>query len=106
MTRLLPPLHNGHAPVFLHQAFQEALHAYEGWSVELMEPEVEFEGRAVPITSVFGYMRSCTDVLPHHDRETVKALAGDDAFEDENSGITYSEAAFLMQALAVERIRA
>lgn len=104
MTRSLPPLHDGHAPIFLHQAFDDALDAFETWEPALSEPEVELDGRAVPISSVFGRMRSCTDLLPGRIVDNVKAVAGADALGE--GQITYSEAAMLMRALAVERLRA
>lgn len=106
MTRLLPPLHDGHAPIFLHQAFDEALDAYEVWNRDDLEPEVEFEGRAVPISSVFGRMRSCTDVVPARTLDTVKAVLGENAVGESEGQTTYAEVAALMRAVAVERLRA
>lgn len=32
MTRVLPALHEGHASIYLHQAFADALDAYEAWA--------------------------------------------------------------------------
>jgi hypothetical protein len=106
MTRLLPPLHDGHAPILLHQAFDEALDAYEDWNLNGLEPEVELEGRAVPISSVFGRMRTCTDLLPSRTLDSVKAVVGETALNDGEGHRTYAEAAALMRALAVERLRA
>ena len=64
MTRLLPALHGGHAPINMHYAFEEALEAFEAWAPYIAEPSVEFEGRPVPISAVFGRMRRCSDLLP------------------------------------------
>jgi hypothetical protein len=105
MTRLLPPLHDGHAPIVLHQAFDEALDAYEDWNLNALEPEVELEGRAVPISSVFGRMRTCTDLLPSRILDSVKAVVGEGALDDGEGQTTYAEAAALLRALAVERLR-
>ena len=64
MTNALPPLHNGHAPFTLQELFREALYAFEEWDAELTEPIVTFEGRVVPISSVFEAMRLCNDIVP------------------------------------------
>lgn len=106
MTRLLPPLHEGHAPIFLHQAFDDALDAYEDWATDQFEPQVHLEGRTVPISSVLGRMRACTDVVPARTLETVRAVLGSDALGSTEGQTTYSEVASLMRAIAVERLRA
>ncbi|MBD0414793.1 BRA0787 family protein [Oryzicola mucosus] len=106
MNRLLPPLHEGHAPIFLHQAFEDALEAFEAWHPGTSEPLVEFEERRVPISSVFGRMRSCTDTLPLRIADHVGALLGSEAGPLLDSGqATYAEAAILLRAMAVERLR-
>ncbi|GHD14008.1 hypothetical protein ACFOEZ_17935 [Tianweitania populi] len=105
MTTVLPALHEGHAPIFLHQAFDDAIHAYEEWAPDLAEPEVEFDGRAVGISAVFGRMRDCTDLLPTRTLETVRAVTQEDgALSDQQ--VTYADAATLMRTLFVERLRA
>ncbi|MDQ6437656.1 hypothetical protein RB623_26700 [Mesorhizobium sp. LHD-90] len=104
MTRVLPPLHEGHAPIFLHYAFQDALDAYEEWGLYQDEPKVELEGRRIPISSVFGRMRTCTDMLPARTLDAVRDVLGQRA-SDLSTEAVYAEAAFLMRALCVERLR-
>lgn len=106
MTRLLPPLHEGHAPIFLHQAFDDAVEAYEKWTLEMHEPMVELDGAYVPISAVFGRMRSCTDILPMRTLEATLAVVGDRSADIEDRQATYAQAAFVMRALCVERLRA
>jgi len=105
MTRVLPPLHEGHAPIFLHQAFDDALDAYQQWGLLMDEPAVMLEGRSVPISAVFGRMRSCTDLMPSRIRDEVRATAGARAAGLPDDIPTYAEAAFLMRALCVARLR-
>lgn len=105
MTRVLPPLHEGHAPIFLHQAFQDALEAYDRWGLDADEPSVEFEGRGVLISSVFGRMRTCTDLLPVRIVDDVRDVLGDRAVTLLDGATTYAEAAFLLRAVCVERLR-
>jgi hypothetical protein len=64
MTNALPPLHEGHAPITLQQAFREAIDAFEEWDAEITEPIVMFDGRIVPISAVFEALRGCTDIMP------------------------------------------
>jgi len=64
MTNVLPPLHEGHAPFTLQQLFREAVDAFEEWDTDVTEPIVTFEGRILPISSVFEAMRGCSDILP------------------------------------------
>ena len=103
MTRLLPPLYEGHAPIFLHLAFDEALEAYDEWSLARPEPTVEFEGLQVPISSLFGRMRSCTDILPGRVVDRVNELLSPDSITGTNP--TYAEAALAMRAICVERLK-
>lgn len=104
MTTVLPALHDGHAPIFLHQAFDDALDAYEGWDIDHDEPEIVLNGRNVRISAVFGRMRQCTDVMPLRIVETVRAVTRNDALGDDQN--TYADAAALMRGLSVERLRA
>ena len=107
MPRLLPPLHEGHAPFILHQAFQDALDAYEDWQAGAPEPKVGFNGEEVAISAVFGRMRTCTDILPQHVLNTVKALVGADvAASLDEPQVTYAGAALVLRALVVERLKA
>ncbi len=106
MATLLPALHEGHAPVHLHLAFSEALEAYEGWRHGEIEPAVEFEGRLVAVSAVFGRMRSCTDLLPMRVAEDIAAaIPGEATFEGSDSQATYAEAARVLRALCVARLR-
>ena len=105
MTRLLPALHEGHAPIHLHHAFEDALEAFEAWMPGAPEPEVAFEGANVPVSAVFGRMRACSDILPQRTLDLVRDVAGAPAAALSGDGTTYAEAAFLMRALCVERLR-
>jgi hypothetical protein len=105
MTRLLPALHEGHAPIYLHQAFSDALDAYEGWRREAEEPVVELDGVGVPISSVFGRMRNCTDILPVRVLEDVAAVVPERLFPFGDEQTTYADAARVLRALCVERLR-
>ncbi|HEV7320080.1 MAG TPA: hypothetical protein VGO04_15895 [Ensifer sp.] len=64
MTNLLPALHEGHAPITLQQLFRDALEAYDDWGANMPEPVVAFEGKLVPISTVFDRMKPCTDIMP------------------------------------------
>ena len=105
MTRVLPALHEGHAPIHLHQAFSDALDAYEAWGLDVAEPTVRFEDRDVPISSIFGRMRTCFDILPERVLGAVTDVVGD-AFAPAGAGqITYADAALVLRAMCVERLR-
>jgi len=106
MPRLLPPLHEGHAPFILHQAFQDALDAYEDWTPGSQEPKVYFDGNEVAISAVFGRMRTCTDILPQRVLEQVRAVIGPGlADQVEGDQITYAGAALVLRALCVDRLK-
>lgn len=106
MPRLLPPLHEGHAPFILHQAFQDALDAYEDWTLGTDEPTVEFDGNQVAISAVFGRMRTCTDTLPQRILDEVKAVVGPDlANQVEGDQVSYAGAALVLRALCVDRLK-
>ena len=105
MTRVLPPLHEGHAPIFLHLAFEDALEAVEAWVPQAEEPEVEFEGKSVPVSAVFGRMRTCTDLIPVRILDDVRDVLGETASGLADGATTYAEAAFLLRAVCVERLR-
>lgn len=66
MNNLLPQLHEGHAPITLHQLFREALEAYDDWIEGTDVPVVYYQGTPVPIDVVFDHMRNCTDILPNN----------------------------------------
>ncbi len=107
MRHVLPPLHEGHAPTFLHYAFQDALDAYEGWQPGAPEPVVECDGKLTPISAVFGRMRSCTDILPVRVLDDVQAVVDDPSLVQSVANQTsYAEAARVLRALCVERLKA
>ena len=103
MTRLIPPLHEGHAPTVLHLAFDDALDAYEGWGLDMEEPAVEFEDKRVPISAVFGRMRRCTDLLPARTIQAVEDVTGMPIAVAEPA--TYASAALVLRALSVDRLK-
>lgn len=105
MTRLLPALHEGHAPIYLHRAFSDALDAFDDWAPGAGEPLVDYEDGAVPISSVFGRMRTCTDRLPSRVLELVTSLAPSMPVSELDADPTYADAARVMRALCVERLR-
>lgn len=59
----LPELHEGHAPVSLHQAFEDAVYAVDEWKSG-PEPVVFHEGASYPVTAITAHMRACTDTIP------------------------------------------
>lgn len=105
MPTLLPPLYEGHAPIILHQAFHDALEAFEGWAVGAPEPSIHFEGSPVFISAVFGRMRTCTDILPIRTLDAVRDIVGASASELSEEQVTYAHASLLLRALCVERLR-
>ena len=106
MTQLLPPLHEGHAPTFLHLAFQDALEAFETWKLGEVEPVVDCDGRPTAISAVFGRMRTCTDIMPVRVLDDVLDLVDDPAVAAfEEPAATYAEAARILRAYCVERLR-
>jgi hypothetical protein len=106
MTRVLPPLHDNHAPIHLHQAFEAALDAYEAWGLGQDEPSVPFEGRSIPISSVFGRMRTCLDVLPERLRlDALAAIGGNGSDFGSGDRPTFADAALILRGLCVERLR-
>jgi len=96
VSKVLHDLHQGHAPITLHQAFHDALDALETESGS-NEPSVFVEGCAVPVTAVFGAMLECTDLIPFRIRESINALLA--AAHESNlvdSGDIYARGARLM----------
>jgi len=105
MTRLLPALHEGHAPIFLHRAFEDALEAFESWGLKETEPCVEVEGHRVAISSVFGRMRTCSDILPIRLVDFVADATGREV-DIGDGDLTYAQAAIVLRAMCVERLKA
>ena len=106
MVRLLPALHEGHAPIQLHLAFEDALEAFEKWAPYQPEPEVVFEEKPVVISAIFGRMRSCSDLLPQRLLDHVCAVSRIEQHELSAGSATYSHAALVLRALCVERLKA
>jgi hypothetical protein len=106
MRHLLPPLHEGHAPIFLHQAFEDALDAFGNWAPGTTEPHVHYEGLPTAVSAVFGRMRSCTDILPMRILQDVQAvLKGTDDQEFGGEQASYAEAALILRAHCVARLK-
>lgn len=104
MTRILPALHEGHAPFYLHQAFSDALDAFEDWLPGQPEPKVELEGREVPISAIFGRMRTCFDIMPSRLADVAVSLAGT-ITPSEGKYINYADAAVALRAKCVDRLK-
>jgi len=103
MTRLLPALHEGHAPIQFHLAFSDALDTFSSWEQDTREPFVEIDARQVPISSLFGRMRTCTDILPGRVLDDVEEVTGV-ALVTDNRPPTYADAARVLRGLCVQRI--
>lgn len=73
MSSLLPPLHNGHASIYLLNGFHEAVHAYEDWDMTSKEPHVAVYGKSVRISVIFRRLTQCSDRLPQHVLQSLKA---------------------------------
>ncbi|MBX3566763.1 MAG: hypothetical protein KF914_01810 [Rhizobiaceae bacterium] len=105
MKRILPALHEGHAPVDLHNAFADALDAFDDWGLGAPEPAVEFGGDQVAISAVFGRMRTCDDILPERLRLAVDDIVGPGALDTGASApVRLADAALRLRALCVERL--
>lgn len=106
MTRTLPALHEGHAPFHLHQAFADALDAYEDWLPGQPEPVVLLDARNVPISAIFGRMRTCFDILPSRLAAIVEGIVGAGAVVAREGGqVTYADAAIVLRAKCVDRLK-
>ncbi|MBR7653839.1 hypothetical protein HED50_14815 [Ochrobactrum oryzae] len=107
MSSLLPPLHDGHAPIYLHHAFQDAVDAYEDWALETAEPSVQVNGKVTRISVVFRRLWNCTDMVPRHTLEALKDIVPTGFIHAEHwkETPTFAEAARIMRA-ALERRKA
>jgi len=105
MPAVLPPLYEGHAPILLHQAFHDALEAFEEWKTEAPEPFVEFDGSYVAVSAVFGRMRRCTDILPARTLDIVREVVGEAEPGLSQDEVTFAHAALMLRALCVERLK-
>lgn len=105
MTRIVPPLHERHAPTTLQEAFYAALEAYEDWELDQPEPTVLFDDKDVPISSIFGRMRNSDDIVPEKVRLLVPAELNALVVETPQTDVTYSVFARPLRELALERLR-
>ena len=106
MRHMLPALHEGHAPIFLHLAFQDALESFETWRNGEPEPVVDCDGKPTAISAVFGRMRTCTDIMPVRILDDVRDLVDDARLAAlEGPAATYAEAALVLRAYCVERLK-
>lgn len=106
MTRVLPALHEGHAPIELHQAFCDAVEAFQSWAPSDGEPSVRFEDKMVPISSLFGRMRNCHDILPERIVIEVIDAIGEMAIDrEERAHLTFADAAVVLRARSLARLR-
>lgn len=104
MTRVIPSLHERHAPTALQEAFYEALEAFDGWTLGEAEPSVLLEGKDVPISSIFGRMRTSDDIIPEKARLVVRTAATI-SYDLANPELTYAPVASHMRELVLERLR-
>ncbi|KXF78657.1 hypothetical protein ATN84_02410 [Paramesorhizobium deserti] len=103
MTSLLPPLYEGHAPIYLHNAFQDAVDAYEDWIAGADEPAVDVNGKHTRISVVFRRLWSCTDVIPMRTLDALRDLVPEASLQSGESGTTYAQAARAMRSLCEQR---
>lgn len=105
MPSLLPPLHEGHAPIYLHNAFQDAVDAYEDWTAGAGEPAVNVNGKHTRIGVIFRRLWRCTDTVPRRTLDALRDQVPEKWLEPDGSrGTTYAQAARAMRALCEERL--
>ncbi|WP_343316018.1 hypothetical protein AAIB41_14675 [Brucella sp. BE17] len=104
MASLLPPLHDGHAPIYLHHAFQDAVDAYEDWNLDVSEPVVQVNGKVTRISVIFRRLWNCTDLVPNRTLETLRDIVPATLVHAERwkENATFAEAARIMRT-ALER---
>ncbi|MER9236072.1 hypothetical protein NKI56_29135 [Mesorhizobium sp. M0622] len=103
-SQFLPPLHDGHAPIGLHLAFQDALEFCDEWVADADEPRIQVDGRHLMISSIFCRMIDCTDLLPRRTLDALFAiLRPADRVSLEGGRSTFADGARLMLALCYER---
>lgn len=88
MSSLLPPLHDGHAPIYLHHAFHEAVDACEDWPLDSAEPVVQVNGKITRISVVFRRLWNCTDTVPRDTLEALKEIVPPRLFVANGGGTT------------------
>jgi hypothetical protein len=103
-SRFLPPLHEGHAPIGLHLAFQDAVDSYEEWAADADEPRVQVDGRHLTISSIFCRMVDCTDLLPRRTLDALFAVVRPaDRVPLESGRSTFADGGKLLLALCYKR---
>ena len=104
MKNLLPELHEGHAPITLHQLFRDALEAYDDWDAGTAAPLVYHQGMTLPIGDVFDHMRDCTDILPNNMVSAItERLTKPWSSESSIDEMTFSTAARVMSIMVRKR---
>lgn len=104
MPGLLHPLHEGHAPIVLHNAFQDAIDAFEDWQAGSPEPVVKVDGKDVLISAIFRRMWKCTDILPSRVANAVEdLLLPTQTVEFEAERSFYSDAAHILWQLCARK---
>lgn len=104
MPGLLHPLHEGHAPIVLHNAFQDAVDAFEDWQAGSPEPVINVYGKDVLISAIFRRMWKCTDILPSRIANAVQDLllpTQAEAFTADSS--VYADAAHILWELCARK---
>ncbi|WP_247644317.1 hypothetical protein [Brucella sp. BCCN 84-3] len=96
-----PPLHDGHAPIYLHHAFHEAVDACEDWPLDSAEPVVQVNGKITRISVVFRRLWNCTDTVPRDTLEALKEIVPSTLVRSERwrDNSTFAEAARVMRSV-------
>lgn len=106
MNRVVPALHDRHAPITLQEAFHEAIDAFDDWQLGMSEPAVKFEDKDIAISSIFGRMRHSEDVAPEKVRLAYLAAVGQEPPDvAKGARFTYGQAAARLRELSLERLR-
>ncbi|MDQ0998728.1 hypothetical protein QFZ34_003910 [Phyllobacterium ifriqiyense] len=103
MPGLLHPLHEGHAPIILHNAFQDAIDALEDWELGRDEPVIDVNERQVAISTVFRRLGTCTDILPARTLAVVEDLLPLRSAEFKAGTSTYADAAYSLWELCLQK---
>jgi len=105
MTRVVPALHDRHAPISLQDAFLDAVEAFDDWQAGQEEPAIAFEEKLIPISSIFGRMRASDDLAPEKVRLAYSATVGNDPDAPAPYAFTYGYAASRLRELSLEILR-
>lgn len=105
MTRVVPPLQERHAPMILLDAFYEAIEAFDEWSAGDSEPTVRYDGKDVPVSSIFGRMRTSEDLASEKVRLSYAAAASIEPSRIDARNLINADIATHMRELCLERLR-